>query len=209
MTRVLELVETRGIRPGQALPTERDLAELFGVSRNVLRQAFGVLEERGVIQTVRGSGRYLREIRDVTPDGTCGLRTSVEIASIADILEARTLLEVQVAALACERRTTEQADSIMVLANRLASWEDNLSFHCAIAAATHNFALERLVRQQAELAGELHQREHYRDPDELERMRNEHLDLATAIVARDTSAAQNITREHLTRTRNLILDRSR
>ncbi|MFC4056155.1 FadR/GntR family transcriptional regulator [Actinomadura syzygii] len=203
MDSMLELVEARGLRPGDALPTERELAELFGVSRNVLRQAFGVLEDRGLLRTVRGSGRYLREAA-VAHVADLGARASVEVASIADVLEARTLLEVQVAALACQRRTAEQAQSLAVLAGRLASWEDNLAFHCAVAAATHNFVLERLVRQQAELAGELHQREHYQDPDELEHMRAEHQGIAAAIAARDSEAAKDLVRGHLHRTRRVL-----
>ncbi|MFE7277323.1 FadR/GntR family transcriptional regulator [Streptomyces sp. NPDC057623] len=199
---VLELVEARGLRPGDALPTERELADLFGVSRNVLRQAFGVLEERGLLRTVRGSGRYLREAPG--DDGKLGARALVEVASIADVLEARTLLEVQVAALACERRTAEQAQTLAVLAGRLTSWEDNLAFHCAVAACTHNFVLERLVRQQAELADELHQRAHYKDPDELQHMRAEHQAIAEAIAARDSAAAQDLVRRHQHRTRRIL-----
>ncbi|MGV9853757.1 winged helix-turn-helix domain-containing protein [Streptomyces sp. NPDC003442] len=53
---ILELVEVGRSRPGDALPADRELSEVFGVSRNVLRQAFGVLEERGLLRTVRGSG---------------------------------------------------------------------------------------------------------------------------------------------------------
>jgi GntR family transcriptional regulator, transcriptional repressor for pyruvate dehydrogenase complex len=200
---ILELVETRGLQPGQALPTERELANLFAVSRNVLRQAFGVLEERGLLHTVRGSGRYLREASDASTT-KLGARASVEVASIADVLEARALLEVQVAALACERRTAEQAQALAVLAGRLTSWEDNLAFHCAVASATHNFVLERLVRQQAELAGELHQREHYKDPHELERMRSEHRAIADAIAARDSTSAQELVHRHLHRTRRVV-----
>ncbi|WP_165913170.1 FCD domain-containing protein [Tamaricihabitans halophyticus] len=200
---ILKLVEARGLKPGQPLPTERELADVFGVSRNVLRQAFGILEERGLLQTVRGSGRYLREGVDDTMRSP---RASVELASIVDLLEARALVEVQVAGLACERRTAGQAESLRLLASRLTSWEDNLAFHCAIAEATQNFVLERLVRQQAELAGQLHQREHYDDPAELERMRSEHLAIAAAIAARDVDRAQRLAREHLRRTRHLILE---
>lgn len=206
--RILELVESRGIKPNEALPTERELAEVFGVSRNVLRQAFGVLEERGLLRSVRGSGRYLREGAGRN-GGALGARASVELASIADLLEARALLEVQVAVLACERRTAAQAESLQVLAGRLSSWEDNLAFHCAVAAATQNFVLERLVRQQAELAGELHQREYYSDPADLERMRSEHQAIARAIAARDSEAAQALQRHHLSRTRHLILEPTR
>ncbi|MBL1120458.1 winged helix-turn-helix transcriptional regulator [Streptomyces sp. 110] len=69
---ILELVEVRRLRPGDALPADRELSEVFGVSRNVLRQAFGVLEERGLLRIVRGSGGP--EGRG--PEGRYGLRPS-------------------------------------------------------------------------------------------------------------------------------------
>ncbi|WP_256839786.1 FadR/GntR family transcriptional regulator [Ornithinimicrobium faecis] len=199
---ILEMVETDEIQPGQALPTERELATVFGVSRNVLRQAFGVLEERGLLRTVRGSGRYLRE----AADGSGGTRASVEVASIADVLEARTLIEVEVARLACDRRTGEQAKALTAMARRLTSWEDNLEFHCAVAAATQNFVLERLVREQALLSGELHQRDHYSDPEQLNHMRREHQEIAAAIAVRDADAATELTKLHLQRTKRVVFE---
>lgn len=202
---ILELVEARGLGPGQALPTERELAEVFGVSRNVLRQAFGVLEERGLLRTVRGSGRYLRDVSGSTQVESSTSRSSMEVASIADILEARCLVEMQVVRLACERRTAEQAESLAVLAGRLTPWEDNLAFHTAMAEATHNFALENLVRQQVELSGKLNQRQHYKDPALLESMRKEHLEIAAAIVARDAEQAAQLVRAHLEGTRRHLL----
>lgn len=197
---LLEIIRSRGLRPGQALPTERELAGTFGVSRNVLREAFGVLEHRGLIRSVRGSGRYLREVEEEP-----GARDSLEVASIADVLEARTLLEVHVADLACQRRTADEARRITDAAGRLASWDDNLAFHALIAAAAHNFVLERLVREQAELAGALHQRERYEDPDELATMRREHQEIAAAVAARDGGCARELVRRHLDRTRRVVL----
>jgi GntR family transcriptional regulator, transcriptional repressor for pyruvate dehydrogenase complex len=198
---LLELIEARGLGPGDAMPTERELAEQFGVSRNVLRQAFGILEERGLLSTLRGSGRYLRDAANpAAADG----RSQVEIASIADVLEARILLETQIAQLACERRTSEEAQNLVVLASRLTAWEDNVAFHCAVAACTHNFMLERMVRQQVDLASELHQREHYKDPDQLERMRLEHQAIATAVSARDSAAAKDLVSKHLKGTSRLL-----
>jgi GntR family transcriptional regulator, transcriptional repressor for pyruvate dehydrogenase complex len=199
---LLELIEARGLGPGDAMPTERELADLFGVSRNVLRQAFGILEERGLLRTLRGSGRYLRDVNS-DKEQQVG-RARVEIASIADVLEARTLLEVQIAELACQRRTTDEAQNLAVLSRRLNAWEDNVAFHCAVAACTHNFMLERMVRQQVDLASELHQREYYNDADQLERMRLEHQAIAAAITARDAAAANELVRRHLNRTSALL-----
>ncbi len=201
---LLELTESRGLHPGDALPAERELAEHFHVSRNVLRQAFGILEERGLLHSIRGSGRYLREAPGTAT--ALGARDRVELASIADVLEARTLLEVAVAGLACERRTSGEGADLIRQAGHLEAWEDNLAFHCAIASATHNFMFERLVREQAQLAGDLQQRKRYDDPGELQRMRSEHQGIAAAITAREGELAQTLMREHLIRTRRLLVD---
>ena len=75
------------------------------------------------------------------------------------------------AELACQRRTNEEAQNLSILSRRLTSWEDNVAFHGAIAACTHNFMLERMVREQVDLAKELRQRDYYGDSDQLERMR--------------------------------------
>lgn len=207
--RILKLVEEQKLEPGEALPTERVVAEMLGVSRNVTRQAFGVLEERGLIRTRQGAGRYLR-----TSAGDSGAtramgasKASLEIASVADVLEARMIIEVEAIALACERRTAVQAQELMDQAERLVGWDDNVEFHVAMAAATQNFALENLVRQQILLSGELHQRELYKadESESLEQMRTEHRAIASAIMARDVARARSLAREHLTQTRNLIL----
>src|ERR1700712_5888528 len=124
---ILELIEARGLGPGDTLPTERELSEVFGVSRSVLRQAFGILEDRGLINTLRGSGRYLRNT--VESDAVIEGRSRLEVASIADVLEARMLLESQIVRLACDRRTSEEAQRLTRVAGQLRGWEDNVDFH--------------------------------------------------------------------------------
>ena len=64
--------------------------------------------------------------------------------------------------------------------------------------------LERMVQEQLDLARELHQRDHYNDPDQLERMRLEHQAISAATTARDAAAAKELVRRHLTRTSALL-----
>ncbi len=197
---IVGLVRAGGLRPGQALPTERELSASLGVSRTVVREAFAELERRGLVRAVRGSGRYLRDAQDLPP----GERV-LETASIADILEARRLLEVQVVELACERRTSDDSRRIAEAARQLTRWEDNVAFHVAVAAAAHNFVLERWIREQLEIAGGLHQRERYEDAQEMDRMRAEHLEIADAIAARDGPRGADAIRVHLERTRRAVV----
>jgi GntR family transcriptional regulator, transcriptional repressor for pyruvate dehydrogenase complex len=203
VTQLLDIIATRRLRPGSALPTERDLEAELGISRSVIRQGFSVLEDRGLIVTRRGAGRYVRQVPE-QPGVPQAVVAKLEVASIADILEARILLEEQVVVLACQRRTREEAQRLNELAERLHSWEDNLTFHTTIAAATHNFMLERLVRQQAELLGELHQRDRYSSPTETTRMRSEHQAIAAAVTTRDEALARDLVRDHLQRTRRVV-----
>ena len=99
----------------------------MGISRNVLREAFRVLEDWGMIQSRRGSGRYLREVAT----GLSRARPEIarlEVASIADILESRLLLEERIVTLACQRRTLAEAHEIVRLARQL----DSLGGQCRV-----------------------------------------------------------------------------
>lgn len=197
---LLQYVENASLKPGEALPPEREFAQTLGVSRNLLRQGFSVLEERGLIVTRQGAGRFLRDTSQPFI-GPIKPAQQLELASIADILEARTLIEVEVIGLACQRRTRDEATELISLAGQLTSWEHNARFHQAIAAATHNFMLERVSLGLAEILGDLHQRDYYNSPDAA----REHMDIALAVMHRDEREARELMRQHLTATKQAIL----
>lgn len=198
---LLNQIQTNGLAPGDALPRERELAVRLGVSRSMIRQAFRVLEDRGIVESRQGSGRYLRAASSQDPD----LPHALETASIVDILEARIILERNGVALACERRTMAEATIITQRARTLTSFRDNVAFHVAIASATHNFMLERLVRQQIELSDQLHQRGRYEDADAVNTMKAEHGAIAEAITNRDAAAASELMVAHLQQTSKAVL----
>lgn len=202
--KILQLIATERLGPGSALPPERDLATTLGMSRNVVRQSFSVLEERGLIVTRQGSGRYVRDIpadsiAAITPLGR------LETASIADVLEARLILEVQVVSLACERRTLQEAEQLMEAAKSLETWQDNVRFHSDLAAATHNFMLVQLVLQQATLLQSLNQRAYY-SPEGSWRDSSiqDHVAIAKAVVRRDSHNAQIMIAQHLRHSQEAI-----
>ena len=60
-TQLLEYIEVNALRAGQNLPAERKLAEHFQVSRNTVREAIRMLQERDLVEVVQGSGCYLKE----------------------------------------------------------------------------------------------------------------------------------------------------
>jgi GntR family transcriptional regulator len=57
--RLLQAIGDRGLRPGDQIPTEAEVTEMFGVSRSTVREALRLLERDGVIRTEHGRGRFL------------------------------------------------------------------------------------------------------------------------------------------------------
>lgn len=141
------------LHAGTRLPSERELSRKLRVSRPSLREALRTLELMGVVDTRHGSGTQ------VADSGTDVLRTPLEFLfmldrpSIEDLVETRALLEIHLAGRAAERR---DAKDLAVLESALRDMKSKLArpidvtdpdvrFHQAIAAASHNRLLERLM----------------------------------------------------------------
>jgi len=205
---ILALIALGEIGLGSRLPPERDLADRLGVSRNVLREAFRVLEARGIVRSQAGGGRFIRASNVSASLPSEGVVLRLEQAVISDILESREILEAQAARLAAQRASREEVRAVTTASQGSgSSWDDNLVFHVAVAAATGNFMLERLVRLQMELLREVHQRDHYRSPQTAARLLAEHRAIAEAIAARDADAAEAAVRRHLAHTQAVVLER--
>lgn len=91
-----KFIDRKNLKPGDKLPAERELIEKLNVSRNVLREAFHVLENRGIIVSHQGKGRYLRE-QPAAGDGARydSLSKNLERYSMLEAYEVRQALEVK------------------------------------------------------------------------------------------------------------------
>lgn len=202
---ILDLAAGGELKPGSRLPPERELSERIGVGRNVLREAFRVLEASGIVHSRQGGGRYLRDENIQPALQTDGVILRLEKSVIADILESREILEAQIARLAANRATPQQAENLIAMcAGSARTWQDNVRFHTTVAALTGNFMLERLVRLQMDLLSDVHQRKHYRTPQDASGPFAEHTAIAQAIAAHDAPAAEEAVHQHFTHTRSMI-----
>ena len=146
--KILTLIKNDTWQPGDRLPPERELADAFGVSRTVVREAIKVLEAQGVLETVTGSGVYVRP-----PDSSVvsrSLQTYIQLLDQDDIdlrlAEIRRVLEVEIAALAAERAAPEQQVELQQLCRDMRQQADSaqalaeldLRFHLLLADATQN-----------------------------------------------------------------------
>ncbi|WP_372697047.1 FadR/GntR family transcriptional regulator [Arthrobacter sp. JSM 101049] len=150
MEQILGYVEAEQLGAGDRLPAERDLAEQLGVSRATLAQALVALEVLGVIDVQHGTGAVLV----YRPSMATLLRKLREHQNrLPDIVEARSTLEVKLAALAAERRTAEDLAAIDAALEEMAAeveagdrgvHGDEL-FHQAITAAAHSAVLAQMM----------------------------------------------------------------
>src|SRR6187200_3533366 len=105
--RLVEFILAGEIEPGGRMPSERQLAEAFGVGRSAVREAIAALTLIGLIEVRHGDGTYLKR-----PDSPL-LPQVVEWGLLLgeqrtiDLVEARKMIEVDIAGLAAQRRTEE------------------------------------------------------------------------------------------------------
>ena len=104
--------------PGDRLPNENDLAEQLGVSRGTLREAIRLLTAQGILTAQKGRGTFVAE--NASLPGRFDLENlPVERSRLADLFEARLLLEPELAALACRRASREELARILALAEQV------------------------------------------------------------------------------------------
>ena len=106
-SRTRDLIVSGELRPGQALPSERKLAEQFKVGRAVIREAIRRLEVSGLVESRHGGGNYVREVTVehlVAPIATV-LNDMGDLRE--ELMDARLFFEPQIAREAAKRATPE------------------------------------------------------------------------------------------------------
>ncbi|MBW8812262.1 MAG: FadR family transcriptional regulator [Caulobacterales bacterium] len=196
-------IEAGRYKVGERLPTERELAELHGVSRPTLREALIALEMLGMIEARHGLGIYVTRAQLPVTAATYDF----EIGAF-ELIEARRLFEGEAAALAAATIDDDQLAELEGLLGLMAD-EDELKgeeadkgFHMVVARATGNGAIIATVENLWELRN--------RSPlarNILTRARGsgltpriiEHTKILDALKAHDPAAARQAMRDHLER----------
>jgi len=140
------LIVSGAIRPGDRLPPERELGEMLGVSRTVVREAVRSLTAKGLVEVRTGSGTYVREIGSDIMKASFDLLLRASALQPEAIHEVRTLLEVRIAELAALRARPDDIramqETIELLKNRSIAPHKyasaDVAFHGRLAAATQN-----------------------------------------------------------------------
>ncbi len=204
-------IVTGTIAPGTALPSEPEMSLRFNVSRSVVREALRVLGEKGLIDVRHGSGTRVTapERWDVLdPAVLAELRGhGASAAVLRDLLEARKIVECEVAALAAERAdAADQAALDAALGTMRGALADppafvvaDSAFHLTLVRAARNRVLERMAQPMHEL---LSYAQALTDaiPGVLDRALAEHEAIAAAVARHDAAGARQAMHVHLAHT---------
>jgi DNA-binding FadR family transcriptional regulator len=198
----------RGEYPaGSRLPSEMEMAERFGVSRTVVREAVSRLKSEGLAESHQGKGVFVRAASADVPFRID--RSSAEsMRAVLEILELRRGVEMEAAGLAASRRTQAQLAEIRRAARELDrlphASEDgadaDAAFHRSIARATgnaHLVALWDFIGRFLRGAIRITRSFESRDAALVAQVRGEHETLVDAIARRDSGAAREAARHHL------------
>jgi DNA-binding FadR family transcriptional regulator len=154
-SRIMQMIAEEGLKPGDRLPTERELGRELGVSRHTVSQAVKVLAVSGVLRSRQGSGVYVTRTSPPTATGFIDVSVQGDPQQVQQLCEFRMTLEMQTARLAAERitprllrRIEEAAFKTQSSAERQEAREfreADREFHLGIAEATGNVYLTSAV----------------------------------------------------------------
>ncbi|MBA1336934.1 MAG: hypothetical protein HPY66_3370 [Firmicutes bacterium] len=206
---IKNLIEEGKLKTGERLPSERELANQFGVSRSTVREALTALEILGMIEVKTGLGTFVsipsaREHTDVV------IEDLDRGTSPQEVFEARMIIEPKLARLAAQRATYEDIQELedIIIKSDIMNNKDFIqfekldeSFHLLIAKAAYNEALykfeesinsERLGR----LWGNLKLKSLQKD-GRIQKYKAEHKEIFEAIKERNPAKAEQVVKKHL------------
>jgi GntR family transcriptional repressor for pyruvate dehydrogenase complex len=195
-------------RPGDRLPSERELANQLGISRGSTREALRVLEAMGLLEIRPGDGTIVRDRRPKPGGVAAGLLAGLSV-EVGDLWEVRKLIEPGAAYLAAERCNGAELAAIEAVLNRMTDLATrgaqadvflaNPDFHLAIAWASGNAMIAHVQRMlvEAELQATRSVTRGDRTPEHASKTLAEHRRIFEEIRAGRPREAERAAFEHL------------
>ena len=205
------LISEGSLKPGDKLPSERELAEMFRVSRSSLRDGIRKLELLGLVEARHGEGTI---VRDLSADSLVSPIASMLVRKrqlVAELLDVRKMLEPPLAGRAA---TNASADDIVHLADILRrqgekvrrgelAIEEDSEFHYNIARAARNSVIMKVLDVLMGLLRKTRERS-LQVGGRLQRSFAGHRRILRAIERRDAAAAEAAMRRHLEQIEEII-----
>ncbi|HEX6923239.1 MAG TPA: FadR/GntR family transcriptional regulator [Bacillales bacterium] len=147
-----EWIESGQVKPGEKLPSVRELCDRFGVGRSAVRDAMTTLKGRGLVDVRQGEGAYVCRFDSSTLIQGIHL---VDEKDISELFSVRKILEVGTAEMAARFRRPSDLENMKQAIDELRNteeitgWEADYHFHLSIARATQNRMIVQLMETTA------------------------------------------------------------
>src|SRR5690348_12013957 len=105
VARVLELIRTGNLRPGDRLPPERELVEIFSISRPSLREAMRALSTLGIVESRHGGGTFVTDLDARTLLAPLDFFLQLSQVNLDDTFESRRIIEIEIVRKAATKAT--------------------------------------------------------------------------------------------------------
>ncbi len=196
---ILGMIKDGTLKAGSKLPNETVLAEQFGVSRGILREALTLLQSQGYIRRKPKDGTYVQpEVHSMLMSQS--VSDVLKKATYSDLLEFRAALEQFVVEKAIDRATDEELEELMDILKAQNDAKTPRSvdyyFHYKLAEVSKNVFYMNFIDTYYDLIAEIADRSH-KDETRRSQIEREHLEIAKALIKRDKKAAIEAVRHHL------------
>lgn len=210
VAQVEDLIASGILRQGRKLPSERELAEMLGISRPKLREALQILEERGLVQTRHGEGSFVAALTGQAMLPALLALYGRHEPAFFDYLEYRREQECFAARLAAARATKADKERIAkILEEMEAAWvaqddaaerDADYALHTAVVDASQNATLIHMMASIYELTkrGLFYNRAFLKSIDGSGKtLLDQHKALGNAVITGDVAAASEIAGAHI------------
>lgn len=212
-----QMIHKGELVPGDRLPSERDLAKQLNCSRTSLKEACRVLESEGVIVSKQGGGRYIQSIKDdLTISSLYSPVDLLEKSAIFQFIEAREILESEIASIAALRATDADIKKLTkILSSMRQEFSSNYeavtadaNFHVALAEATNNFVFVSMIKLNLNMYRQV-RKQTLQLPYRKQAAYEEHVKIFEAIQQRNPEDAKNAMLNHLQKLKENVLNGGR
>ena len=163
---IVQHVKSGELKPGDKLPTEREMSLMFGVGRSSIREAIKGLVLSGYLESAQGKGTFVRKDIPVQDLNLANLQNALAAEQIIELMELREILECNAVRLAAERAQSEDIRRIHEALERMEActadikkfYDPDFDFHVAIAEATHNEMICEMMKLIVEKSHEYYEK---------------------------------------------------
>lgn len=152
--KILERISAGQLKPGDCLPSQRELAKMFQVGLGTVREALKILHVMGCVEVLRGKGSYVTDRAVNIHNGSPSFEDALEAVSLAELMKAREVVECGAARMAAKRADKDSIHQLRKITAQMSAdalysqayYENDFSFHIAVAEAADNQAVLEIVK---------------------------------------------------------------